>query len=169
MTSYSIIRRPCYFLARKPWNLPTHTWPWFVRPPRVFSTTSGSAPLPSSRFARLASPWTSNCALLLLLLPTDRCRTAARRVGFSSSSGTCLAGSQAGLTPPFGYWAEVAAGSAGSDAPLVPASGSEQTWTAISPGPWPLCSAHTVSLLSFSCVGLGCENQTSGKTLRTSF
>lgn len=39
--------------------------------------------------------------------------TAARRVGFSSRSGTCLAGSQAGLTPPFGFWAEVAAGRLG--------------------------------------------------------
>lgn len=52
---------------------------------------------------------------------------------------------------------------AGADAPLVPASGSEQTWTAISPGPWPPCSAHVVSLLSFSCIGLRCENQTLGK------
>lgn len=56
-----------------------------------------------------------------------------------------------------GCWAEVAARWMLRCA--VPASGSEQTWTAISPGPWPPCSAHVVSLLSFTCAGPGCENQ----------
>lgn len=75
--------------------------------------------------------------------------------GSSSRSGTCLTGSQAGLTPPLGCWAEV-----GSwvDAPLDVlyldlGPGSGQTWTAISPRALAaLQQAHVVSLFVLSLV-----------------